>query len=548
MPEVHPGTDIQIPDNVPMSAFRNAIPNPKRYMKHNNVSISDVCDASYTGDIDLLEELLATGDEKMLYNGDLNAHVNNITALMMAAMAGQTECVELLLKANADPHMKERMKHGQDPEDGRTALDFAREAGYDDIVDILTKAEKNTPYGWYVPAGKNNNAKIYGCWQWGTKPPKGFYSSRPGMAEYCGFDPMKYGTGPLPDENDEDDFVEPGPGAARPAPKAAAAMPTPPPKVPAGPPPVNVGLMFPGQGSQYVKMMTGLKDIPKVKEMCAQAASILGYDLLDLCLNGPEAKLEETRYCQPALFVASLAALEKLKMDKEEAGTRFKMCAGLSLGEYTALCAAGVLSFEDGLKLVKLRGEAMQEAAQAGKQLMLSVAGLEKAKLQDLCKQAEKKEGRGSIAVIANELFPKGFACAGTEKAILALKDLAEGAGALQSKVLKTSGAFHTELMAPAREKLSKALDETLPRMQPPKHIVYMNVTAKPLQVGTDPKEVLPLLKQQLTSPVLWEPLVRAMIGTGVTEFYEVGPMKQLKAMMKRIDNKVWNTTTNIEA
>jgi len=309
---------------------------------------------------------------------------------------------------------------------------------------------------------------------------------------------------------------------------------------------VPVALLFPGQGSQYVKMMSGLKDLPKVQEMCAKANEILGYDLLDLCLNGPEEKLEQTRYCQPALFVASLAGLEKLRTENADAATRFKMCAGLSLGEYSALCAAGVFTFEDGLKLVQLRGEAMQEAAQQGKQLMLSVAGIEKDKLEKLCKEAAKKEPNG-VAVIANELFPKGFACAGTEKAINALKEAAEAAGALQAKVLKTSGAFHSSLMAPAGDKLAKALDEVLPRMKPPEHIVYMNVTAKPLKVGADPKEILPLLKQQLTSPVLWEPLIKNMIGTGITEYYEVGPMKQLKAMMKRIDAKVWNTTTNVE-
>lgn len=188
----------------------------------------------------------------------------------------------------------------------------------------------------------------------------------------------------------------------------------------------------------------------------------------------------------------------------------------------------------------------MQEAAQQGKQLMLSVAGIEKEKLEKLCKEAAKKEPNG-VAVIANELFPKGFACAGTEKAINALKEAAEAAGALQAKVLKTSGAFHSSLMAPAGDKLAKALDEVLPRMKSPQHIVYMNVTAQPLKVGADPKDILPLLKQQLTSPVLWEPLIKNMIGTGITEYYEVGPMKQLKAMMKRIDAKVWNTTTNVE-
>jgi len=538
MPEYHPGTDVEIPDNVPMSHFRNAIPNTKRYMKHNNVSISDVSEAAYTGDYDLLEEMLATGSEKMLYNGDINAHVTNITPLMMAAMSGQLECVELLLKAKADPHIKETMNYGQDPEDGRSALDFAREAGFDDITEVLEQAEKDYKYGWYLLAGKTNNAKIYNCWQPPSKPEKGFYSKRIGAAELAGFDPMKYGTGPMPEENEVDDFVEPGAvGASRPKPIAA---------VPAGPPPIPVGLLFPGQGSQYVKMMSTVKDIPRVQEMFTKAKEILGFDLLELCLSGPEEKLEETRYCQPAMFVAGLAGVESLRATREEAVSRFQACAGLSLGEYTALCAAGVFTFEDGLKLVKLRGEAMQDAAKKGKQLMLSVAGIEKPKLEQMCKDCAKKEP-GGVCQIANELFPKGFSCAGTEKAVMALKDAAEKGGALQAKLLKTSGAFHTELMGPARDRLSEALDETLPRMSPPKHIVYSNVTAQPLKVGTDPKEIVALLKKQLTSPVLWEPLARNMIKAGITEFYEVGPMKQIKAMMKRIDPKVWNVTTNVE-
>merc|ERR1711920_496463 len=131
-----------------------------------------------------------------------------------------------------------------------------------------------------------------------------------------------------------------------------------------------------------------------------------------------------------------------------------------------------------------------------------------------------------------------GFSVAGTEAAIVKLKDLADKAGALQAKVLNTSGGFHTSLMAPAQAKLGKALEDALPLMQPPKHIVYMNATAEPLKPGTDPKVVVDLLKKQLTSPVLWEPSVRAMIKTGIVDFYEIGPMKQIKAMMKRIDSK----------
>jgi len=537
MPEYHPGTDIEIPDNVPMSYFRNAIQNTKRYMKHNNVSISDVCEAAYTGDLDLLEEMLATGDEKMLYNGDVNAHVSNITALMMASMAGQTECVELLIRAKADPHVKECMRHGQDPEDGRTALDFAKKAGYEDIAEILEQAQKDTPYGYYLPAGKTNNAKIYAVnakpWK-GINDKKGWYSSRPGAAELAGFDCNKYGTGKLPDGVEEDMFEETGGSNKTMA--ALTASPT-----------IPVGILFPGQGSQYVKMLKQIMDMPAVKDLITRASAVVQYDILKLCLEGPEEKLEQTRYSQVALFVGCMAGMEKLKQERSEAATQFRVCAGLSLGEYTALCAAGVFSFEDGVKLVHLRGTAMQEAADVGSQFMLSVAGVERSALEDFCAQACKFEGAKAVCQISNELFPKGFSCGGTEKAINKLKELAEANGALQVKILKTRGAFHTRLMEPAKERLDKALDEVLPRMKPPRCAVYMNVTGKAVQPGTDPKEIVKLLKQQLVSKVLWDDSVRAMIKSGVTEFYEVGPMKQLRAMMKRIDQKVWNTTRNIE-
>merc|ERR1712032_654937 len=129
---------------------------------------------------------------------------------------------------------------------------------------------------------------------------------------------------------------------------------------------VPVGLLFPGQGSQYVKMMSTVKDIPAVQDMLKTADDILGYDVLELCLKGPESKLEETRYCQPAMFIAGLAGVEKLRGEREEAVTRPQVLAGLSLGEYTALCVAGVFTFEQGLKLVDTRGKAMQEAAQIG--------------------------------------------------------------------------------------------------------------------------------------------------------------------------------------
>jgi len=532
MPELHPGTNVEIPDGVPTSGFRNAIPNPKRYMKHNAMTIEMVCEAAYKGDYDKLSELLATGDESTLFNGDINEHTSKVTALHMAAITGQTECVELLLKAKADPHIKERVPHGQDPEDGKTALMYARDFCWDDCAEILEQAEKNTPYSWYVPFGPMNNAKQYDCYELKTKPAKGFFSGRPGAAEKCGFDPMKYGTGPLPEEIEEE-VLEPI-GAGRALASSGQRLP--------------VALLFPGQGSQYVKMLATVKDLPAVQDMLATAQEILGWDVLELCQHGPEAKLEETKYCQPAMFIAGLAGIEKLKVGKKpEHASRFGYAAGLSLGEYTALCAAGVFTFEDGLKLVKLRGEAMSEAAQVGKQAMLSVAGIPKEELLELCQQAVERTGSSEVCAIANELFPKGFSCAGTEAAVKVLKELSDEAGALQAKILKTSGAFHTSLMAPAAEKLAAALDEMLPRMRAPQATVFMNATAQPLKPGTDPKVTVELLKKQLTNPVLWESSVRAMIKAGVQEFYEVGPMKQIKAMMKRIDSKIWGSTSNVE-
>lgn len=543
MPEFHPGTDIEINPDAPTSGFRNAIPNSKRYMKPNAQSLDWVCESAYTGDYDRLEELLATGDEKNLFNGDVNEHKTNVAALHLATMAGQTECVELLLQAKADPHVKESMPYGQDPDDGRTSLDFAKSLGHDDIVEILEEAEKEHPYGWYIPEGPGNNAKCYNMWEHGSKPAKGWYSSRPGVAERNGFDEKKYPTPAArkkqaPREKKKVEKVEPVEDA-----KPAK------PVEPALPPIVTVpiGLLFPGQGSQYVKMLAGMKDEPAVAQMLEKAQEILGMDLLDLCLNGPEGQLEETRYCQPAMFVGGLAGLEKLRKENPEAAERFQVCAGLSLGEYTALCASGVFTFEEGLKLVKLRGEAMQECAAMSKQGMLSVAGIDKKELEPMCKKAAKAEGAKGVCQIANELFPKGYSCAGTEKAINTLKDLAEKGGALQAKVLKTSGGFHTSLMAPAAAKLAKALDEILPNMKPPRHTIMMNVTAKPILPGTDPKVIVDLLKKQLTNPVLWEPSVRAMIKLGVKEYYECGPMKQCTAMMKRIDAGVWKTTKSME-
>lgn len=492
----------------------NPIPNPSRYQKYNGVTLESLCEAAYHGNMEKLELLLKSGNADEIFNGDVNMHLTDVNALHMAAMAGQEGAVKLLLDAQADPHVRCVVSEGKDPQSGETAKDKAGKFKHQNIVTLLKSAEEKTPPGWYQADGIGNNRKLY------AKPVEQ--------------------SAPKPTDGGKKEEAKPAPKTApKAAPKAASQE--------KSEPSLPVALLFPGQGSQYVKMLDGVKDVPEVKEMLSKANSILGYDLLDMCLKGPEEKLAETKYCQPAMFVGGLAGVCKLKSQNAAASERPRCMAGLSLGEYTALCAAGVLSFEDGLRLVKLRGEAMQEAAQVGKQAMLSVAGLDQPVLEQCCLEAEKKAGSGSVCRIANALFPKGFSCAGTEGAVNHLKELAEKKGALQAKLLKTGGAFHTSLMQPAQEKLEKALQEALPKMNPPKCDVYMNVTGESLPAGTNPKIILELLQKQLTSPVLWSSSVQKMIKDGITDFYECGPQKQLKAMMKRIDNKVWNKTQSIE-
>lgn len=305
-----------------------------------------------------------------------------------------------------------------------------------------------------------------------------------------------------------------------------------------------VALLFPGQGSQNVGMLRTLKDLPEVADLLAKAKNILGYDITQVCLQGPEAKLEETTYCQPAVYVASLAALEVLKKDKPVTVDKCRAAAGLSLGEYTALTAAGVWSFEDGLKLVKLRAEAMDAACKERPQAMLSVAGLSRRKLESLCEEARQKFGNDSVCQIANELFPKGFALAGTKDCIEMLEKTAKNGGAMQARILKTSGGFHTKLMLSAQAKLVAALEEV--QMERPRCDVYMNTTGVKFPANAYPKPLKELLAKQMTSPVLWEACVQNMIDDGCTEFYEIGPGKQLKAMMKRVDAKIFETTYNV--
>lgn len=310
-------------------------------------------------------------------------------------------------------------------------------------------------------------------------------------------------------------------------------------------PALPVGLIFPGQGSQYVKMLSGCKDMPECQEIFQKANDVLGYDILDLCLKGPEEKLEETKYCQLAVHVANLCAVEVLKKQDPDKVSRCKAVAGLSLGEYTALTVAGFWSLEISLSTVKFRAETMQEAAKKSKQAMLSVAGLDQDVLEELCKDAAKKTN--SVCAIANFLFPKGFSCAGSKQAIELLEKTAKEKGALQARQLKTSGAFHTEMMKEASTALERMLKAQLTKLAQPKIDIFMNSTGEVFRAGTDPREIAAELVKQVYSPVKWQQCINGMIEDGVTEFYECGPMKQLKAMMKRTNQGIWDNTHSIE-
>lgn len=312
-------------------------------------------------------------------------------------------------------------------------------------------------------------------------------------------------------------------------------------------PPLPAAMLFPGQGSQYVGMIKDEIHKPVVKDMLIRATRILGWNVKDLMLNGPESQLSETRHCQPVMFLAGMVALEKLRETRPEVVERPQAVAGLSLGEYTAICAAGVLDFDDCMKLVKVRAEAMQRATQLTPQAMCSIAGLDRAKVENLCEEAKRFDtSPASECKVANFLFTAGFTCAGTQDAVAKLCELALRAKALQARKIQASGGFHTRLMEPAQEELNAALDAMHERMKRPRCAIYFNVSGRKVSAGADTSIVRDALERQLTSEVLWEPTIKALIRDGVKDFYETGPLKQIKSMMKRIDHDSWKRTENI--
>lgn len=291
---------------------------------------------------------------------------------------------------------------------------------------------------------------------------------------------------------------------------------------------MKVGYLFPGQGAQYVGM--GKELATRYKEADAifnQANEILKADLKKIIFEGPESELTLTHNSQPAILVVSLATLEVMK--KEGIYAEPAAAAGLSLGEFTALHLAGVFSFPDVLKLVRMRGTFMQEACDETGGTMASILGMEEKAVAELCRQAEE----AGLVDMANINCPGQIVVSGTVPGVGKVVELAEAGGAGKVVPLNVAGAFHSRLMQSARRKLEEVLAET--PMNPPRFPVYMNVTGRS---DSDPARLRALLEQQVTSSVLWERCLRGMIAHGVTHFIEVGCGRVLSGLLKRTDRE----------
>src|SRR5271166_880436 len=300
----------------------------------------------------------------------------------------------------------------------------------------------------------------------------------------------------------------------------------------------RIAFLFPGQGAQTVGMSQELcHELPAARALFDRAGEVLGFDLKQLCLEGPADALEATDVSQPAIFVASLAALESLKQSDPAVVENCQAAAGLSLGEYTALVFAGAMDFAAGLEVVKRRGEAMQAASLAAPSGMTSVLGLDEAKAQELCRRVAPY-GR---LWTANMLGPGNIVVSGEAAALRAIEPVAIELGAMKVVPLAVAGAFHSDLMRPADLQLAELLERT--SMDRPRIPIYFNVDGRP---HNDPDDIRRTLVAQVLQGVRWEESMRRMLADGFDTFYEIGPGRVLTALLKRIDRTT--PCTNIAA
>ncbi len=278
------------------------------------------------------------------------------------------------------------------------------------------------------------------------------------------------------------------------------------------------------------------ENLPAARKLFEDADQILGYDLSRICFEGPSEELDSTVYSQPALFVCSLAALEQIRQETPEIVPLASAAAGLSLGEYTALVFAGALQFEHALKVVQRRGEAMQAASDATPSGMVSVLGMDLAQVERLCDESRQD---GEVLLVANHLCPGNIVVSGHNASCEKLVENAEAAGAMKVLALAVAGAFHTPIMQPAVDRLTDAISSV--PLSAPRIPVISNVDA---EAHSDPDEIRDILVRQVVNPVRWEDSMRRLMNDGYTNFYEVGPGRVLRGLLRRIDRKA--SCTNV--
>lgn len=294
---------------------------------------------------------------------------------------------------------------------------------------------------------------------------------------------------------------------------------------------MKTAFLFPGQGAQVVGMG---KDIaaayPAADKLFDQANEIVGYDLKSICFEGPAEKLNMTDVSQPAIFVTSAAILEVFKTFEATKDIKADVTAGLSLGEYTALYAAGTISFEDGVKLVQKRGTAMQAAADASEGTMVSIIGLDEEKVRELCDKASE----GELLVAANFNCPGQIVVSGAIAPCKRAAEMAEEFGAMKAVELSVAGAFHSELMQPAADALQDALSQC-DINEGGEIKTIANIKA---DYYNDAADVRSGLVTQLVDSILWQKCMEKLLADGVEKFYEIGPNRVLTGLMRRINRK----------
>lgn len=284
--------------------------------------------------------------------------------------------------------------------------------------------------------------------------------------------------------------------------------------------------LFPGQGSQFVGMGKELYESdPKAAELFDQADEILGFSLKEIMFIGPEEKLKQTEFTQPAIFLHSVALFKTLDAKPD-------MVAGHSLGEFSALVACGAVSFQDALLIVRRRGELMQQAGTDNPGTMAAIIGMDDDAVENVCTQATKETGKEVIA--ANYNCPGQLVISGYQEAVEKAVELAKDNGARMAKLLPVSGAFHSSLMKPAYEGLEVQLEKL--QITQPDCPIYSNYTAEPT---TDPEEISSNLLNQLLNAVRWTQTLKNMHQNGASDFVEVGPGKVLQGLVKRTLNDV---------